>query len=380
MNLSRRSALSKGAGTVAFASVFGKARAEVSGKDVLRVGLVGCGPYSHCVSYGNVILGLGGRRKFQTTMDITHVWEDDYSKNYAGEIWTSGKARKMLAARSADYISGNSRARKVARPEEMTDEVDAAMIMDFDRSAELAEPFLRKGIPVFVNRPFAPTMSDGRRLLDLAAETGAAVFTGSLVPWVFETRKTRAAVDRDTLFAFHADGITASFSRYVPHALEYIHAIVGPGVKRVRLSGWDGSGGYDPSILPPILIELEYEPRGGGDVPLRGTLLMREHCPHDWWFRGYHRGGKVVEGVVPGHSDVPVHVGDDHWRIPFLLVMADVFRTNSSPETRGDILHKLAILLAAHKSAVEGGRWVGTDEVEDHRLPTVITGHWKEKI
>ena len=60
--------------------------------------------------------------------------------------------------------------------------------------------------------------------------------------------------------------------------------------------------------------------------------------------------------------------------------MEQVFRTNSSPETREDILHKLAALLAAHKSAMEGGRWIGLDEVEGHRLPTVITAHWNEKI
>ena len=60
--------------------------------------------------------------------------------------------------------------------------------------------------------------------------------------------------------------------------------------------------------------------------------------------------------------------------------MGEVFRTNISPETREDILHKLATLLAAHKSAVEDGRWVGIDEVEDHRLPTVITGDWRETI
>ncbi len=383
MKISRRSALTAGAGAFALMTSGGASTAQ-SGKDftdsgTLRVGIVGCGPYSHCVSYGRVIIGIGGRRPFQTHMHITHVWGDDYSKNYAGKIWTSGRAEKALAARSAEYIAGNSDARNVKHPEDMLGEVDAAMIMDFNRSSELAEPFLREGIPVFVNRPYAATMSDGRKILDTAAKTGAAVFTGSLVPWVFETQKTRAEVDRERLFAFHADGLTASFSRYVSHALEYIYAIVGPGVRRVRLSGWNGSGGYDPSVLPPVLIELEYEPRGG-EPPLRGTLLMRESCPHDWWFRGYHRGGEIVEGVVPGHEGISTDTGDGHWRIPFLSVMENVFRTNSSPETREDILHKLATLLAAHKSAVEDGRWVGLDEVEEHRLPTVITGHWEERI
>ena len=385
MKISRRSVLTKGAGTFALISGMGTPEAQELMKKgssgALRVGIVGCGPYSHCVSYGNVILGLGGRRSFQTHMRITHVWGDDYSKNYAGEIWTSGRAQKALEARSADHIARNSDARNVSNPREMIGGVDGVMIMDFDRSAELAEPFLKERIPVFVNRPYAPTMSDGRRILKTAAETGTAVFTGSLVPWVFETQKTKAAVDRDNLFFFHADGLTASFSRYISHALEYIYAIVGPGIRCVRLSGWGGSNGYDPSVLPPILIELEYKLGGrAAEYPLRGTLLMRENCSHDWWFRGYHRGGEIVEGSIPGHSDVSTDVGDSHWRIPFLSLMDTVFRTNESPESHEDILRKLSTLLAAHKSAMEGGRWVGIDEIEDHRLPSVITAQWKEKI
>ena len=383
MEISRRSVLAAGAGLFAFMSndeILQAQSLKKKDSETIRVGIVGCGPYSHCVSYGNVILGLGERRPLKTHMHITHVWGDDYRKNYAGKIWTSGKARSMLAARSPEYFEKNSDARIVQHPEDMIGGIDAAMIMDFDRSAELAEPFLREGIPVFVNRPYAATMSDGLKILDSAKKTGTAVFTGSLVPWLFETRKTKGAVERDKLFAFHADGLTASYSRYVSHALEYVYAIVGYGVHRVRLSGWNGSEGYDPSVLPPILIELEYESRGGDDPPLRGTLLMREHFPHDWWFKGYHRGGKIVEGAVPDNSGISRDVGDDHWRVPFLSIMDNVFRTNSSPETRKDILHKLATLLAAHKSAMEDGRWVGLDEVENHRLPSVITEHWAEKI
>ncbi len=383
MPISRRSMLAASGAAFAAVNSGGIAKAQkknLRDKELLKVGIVGCGPYSHCVSYGKVMLGMDGKRKFQTTMQATHVWGDDYSKNYAGKLWESGAAQKSLAARSAEYIAKGSDAVQVADYREMIGKIDAAMIMDFDRAAELAEPFLAEGMPVFVNRPYAPTMNDGRKILADAAKTGAAVFTGSLTPWVFEARKTAAAVDRDKLFAFHADGLTASFSRYVPHALEYIYYIVGPGVRRVRLSGWDGSAGLDPSHLPPILIELEYGPRGGADYPLRGTLLMREHCENDWWFRGYHMGGDVVEGVVPAHNDIPAHVGDDHWRIPFLLKMADIFRANESPETPDDILHKLATLLAAHKSAMNGGEWVDIDDVENHSLPTVITGHWTERV
>ena len=71
---------------------------------------------------------------------------------------------------------------------------------------------------------------------------------------------------------------------------------------------------------------------------------------------------------------------DDHWRVPFLGLIDKTFRTGKSPETHEDILHKLATLIAAHKSAMEGGRWVLLDEVGNHRLPSVIIQSWDEKF
>jgi len=132
-------------------------------------------------------------------------------------------------------------------------------------------------------------------------------------------------------------------------------------------------------VLPPVLIELEYRKRDDA-FPLRGTLLMRGSYPHYWWFRGYHRDGMLVDEIVPDHAGLTTDEGDDHWRLPFLNIMENVFRTNESPETHEDILHKLATLLAAHKSAMNRGHWVELDDVEDHRLPSVLIARWDEKV
>ena len=377
----RRRFMTAGAGALPLffgAAAVSAANPDRWGKETLKVGIVGCGPYSHGRSYGDVLLAIDGRRPYKTHMLVTHVWGDDYRPVFKGEIWTNGSAQRWLDTRSPEFFkSEDPDIIIVKKPEDMIGHVDAVMIMDFDKSAELASPFLQKGMPIFVNRPYAPTMKDGRRILDMAKKSGSAVITGSLVAWLFETRKCKSEIDRDTLFAFTADAISASFSRYISHGLEFIYTIVGPKVRRIRLSGWDGSNGYDPAQLPHVIIELEYEPKGT-EPPLRGTLIAREHFRHDWWFRGYHKGGKIVEGTVLSHRGVSPDVFDNHWRVPFLSVMEQVFRTGQSSETHEDILHKLATLLAAHKSAMEDGRWVGLDEVENHRLPSVIIQHWDE--
>ncbi|MFC1539830.1 Gfo/Idh/MocA family oxidoreductase, partial [Candidatus Latescibacterota bacterium] len=328
-------------------------------------------------SYIHFLLGLGGKKPDKSQMKITHIWGDDYSKNY------TGKALSGLSKNSrfpAEYIAQESDAELVKSPEDMVKHVDAAMVMDFDNSSNLAEPFLKAGIPIFVNRPYAATMADARKILDMAEKTGTAAFSGSLLQWIFETRKLRFRLDREKLVAFHTDAVSQNFSRYVTHGFEFIYGVVGPQVKRVRVSGWDGSGGYDPQVLPEMLFELEYEPTGDAP-PVRGTLFSRPYnYPHNWWFRGYQNDGTVIESDIQNHEGLTIEEGDNHWLLPFLSIVEQVFRTNTSPQTREDILHKHATLLAAHKSAVNGGRWIGLDEVEGHSLPSVIISHWSEKI
>jgi hypothetical protein len=379
-NPGRRGFLSTALATAAVAGTAAPASAQAAvslrEKPVLNIGIVGCGPYSHG-SYIDYISGNVGKRVHATQMKITHLWGDDYRRNYAGV-----RAAKMD---DASFKPGPALAKKVGaefvpRPGDMLGKVDAVMVMDFDRSAELAVPFLKKGIPAFVNRPFAACMADGRAITAAAAESGTALFTGSLVPWMVEARKLKSQVKRDTLVWFQAECLSSTYGQYVNHGLEFIYGIVGGNLKRARLTGWDGSHGFDPNLLPPLLIELEYEPVGD-TPPCRGVLYASTyHFPHYWWFRGCHTDGKIVEGDIMNHDGLDRFDVENEWYVPFLAQVEQVFRTNTSPETGADILHKLGTLLAGQMSAMNGGRWVGIDEVEKFRLSSTVIARWDEKI
>ena len=379
-NVNRRGFLSSAIGSAALAGSAAPAvlHAEPRRLDTpeIRLGIVGCGPYGHR-SYISFITGAMGNRVHGSQFRITHLWGDDYHRNYAGS----------LAAKMDDesFNPGPQLAKKIGaefvqRPIEMFGNIDAVMVMDFDRSAELAVPFLRKGIPTFVNRPFAATMADGRAIVSAAEESGTALFTGSLVPWMVETRKLKSQVNRDTLVSFQSDALSRTYGQYVSHGLEFIYGIVGGQLRRARLTGWNGSGGFDPSILPPLLVELEYMPVGD-TPPCRGTMYASTyHFPHYWWFRGCHTDGRVVEGDIINHDGLARSDVENEWYVPFLAMVEQVFRTNTSPETGTDILHKLGTLIAGHKSAMNGGAWVGMDEIETHRLSSTMISRWDERL
>jgi len=379
-NVNRRGFISSAVGSAALAVSTGSTvlQAEPRRLDApeIRLGIVGCGPYAHR-SYLSFITGAMGNRVHGSQLRITHLWGDDYHRNYAGSM-----AAKMNdeSFRPGPRLAKETGAELVRRPGDMLGKVDAVMVMDFDRSADLAVPFLKKGIPTFVNRPFAATMADGRAIVSASEQSGTALFTGSLVPWMVETRKMKSQVNRDTLVSFQADGLSQTYGRYVSHGLEFIYGIVGGQLRRARLTGWDGSGGYDPAILPPLHVELEYMPVGD-TPPCRGTLFASNyHFPHYWWFRGCHTDGMIVESDIMNHDGLDHTDVENQWYVPFLAMVEQVFRTNTSPETGADILHKLGTLLAGSKSALNGGAWVGMDEIETHRLPSTMISRWDERV
>jgi predicted dehydrogenase len=63
----------------------------------------------------------------------------------------------------------------VARPEELVDAVDLAIVVDRhgDLHAEHALPFIERGLPVFVDKPLAIALEDCRRMIDAARESGS---------------------------------------------------------------------------------------------------------------------------------------------------------------------------------------------------------------
>ncbi len=340
---------------------------------IIRVGVVGTGPFSFYSIFPFVINNTY-REYNNMLMRVTHIWGDDYRKNYKG---STEYVRKMIDFWNDDRHSPRGVAEKCGIPNvcadfrEMADEVDAAMIMDFDRAYELAEPFLTRGKPIFICSPVAVSVPECERILDLAEKNGAAVFTGAYSQSLYENRLRCDFVKRDQIAAFHASTAFAFYTSYAPDGLDPVHWLVGKGVRKVSLHGWDGSKGYDPGGVPPFHIHLEYEPRGD-KPPIQGSLTCGGfHKGYSEWYRICYHDHTILEGETHTNWSKPELTCRD-----FLFDIQEVFATKKSLETRDDILTKLRVLIAAYQSANEGGRVVDVNEVGDYRLPTVRIEKW----
>lgn len=96
-------------------------------------------------------------------------------------------------------LAGGDRLEVVDKPAELVGLVDAAIVCSRDGGLhrEQAEPLLRAGIPVLIDKPLATTATDARALVETSYTSGALVMSASAVRFTPEVA-TLVAAEQDT--------------------------------------------------------------------------------------------------------------------------------------------------------------------------------------
>lgn len=129
------------------------------------------------------------------------------------------------------------------RPEELLGKVDAVMVTARDGKyhASFAEPFVRAGLPVFIDKPFTTDYEAAKKLARLAEECGAPILGGSSVKLSGDV-KILANLVKSQGDKIHGGSVTAplaitsehsGFWFYASHLVEVALAIFGRKVKSV---------------------------------------------------------------------------------------------------------------------------------------------------
>ena len=122
--------------------------------------------------------------------------------------------------------------------EQVSDDVDLVFIADCNGDGhdhlELATPGLKKGIPTFVDKPFAHRMADVVALLKLAEENDAPIMSLSIIQTLTQTREfaNRLVELKEVNFGTIQGGGTSRAG--LIHTICYALAIYGPDVESVR--------------------------------------------------------------------------------------------------------------------------------------------------
>lgn len=139
---------------------------------MISIGMVGVNTY-HAQAFTRIFNGQDGEDPTLTNGRITHVWCGDHTDRLT-------ELEGMFG--TYDVV--------VSSPEEMIGTVDGVLIIDDSdggaNHAALAEPFLRAGMPTFVDKPMTTELSEAVRLFDLAEQHNAPLLSGSALRFAVE--------------------------------------------------------------------------------------------------------------------------------------------------------------------------------------------------
>lgn len=194
--------------------------------------------------------------------DTSHVVEFTKRLNHTGideEQWVNGATvvlgcpgeSKLAPEKIAGYTEAVQKlgVKLVDSPNDLIGKVDAVLIEAVDGSVhwERAKPFLEAGVPCFVDKPFACSLDDARKLADLAAKKKLPLFSSSALRYAPEvTTYTAAAVKNGKLTGCLTYGPASTHERnpglfhYGIHAVEMLYALMGPGCESVTCTSQKG--------------------------------------------------------------------------------------------------------------------------------------------
>jgi predicted dehydrogenase len=214
----------------------------------------------------------------------------------------------------------------VNRPEDMLGLVDAAAIVSRDggEHLRLAEPFLKAGLPTFVDKPLANRLDDARKILALAKQHKAPLFSASAVRYYHEI--TDWQKNRDEYGPVRSGSVWSHASRdmafYGIHAIEMMNAMWGPGPK------WVSAFHSDDKHLAWVGYE-----HGG----VYAVHLIRYSYPGF----GFTYFGEKKSGTG---------VAESGGYVPICKLMTQMFHDRKSPLDPAISLESIAILEAMRKS------------------------------
>ena len=212
--------------------------------------------------------------------------------------------------------------------EELTEQCDAVMVMapSFpENHFKYAAPALKAGKPVYIDKIFAPSEEEGKKIFDLAKAHGAPVFSSSALRFDAAMDGYRAGEGRSARWTLTCG--PNSFEIYAIHQFEMLQTVMGRP-ERVKALGNDGGR---------TLIFDYGEGRFGqtaqmNSLPFQISVSDGQTCRHQMM------GGDFFQRLV--------------------RAIIRFFQTGEAPVPPQDTLDALAMLTAGARAMEQKDTWV----------------------
>ncbi|HEU4839751.1 MAG TPA: Gfo/Idh/MocA family oxidoreductase [Micavibrio sp.] len=224
---------------------------------MIRLGVIGMSPGNgHPYSWSAIINGYDRKAMESCPFPVIpdylgkQIYPDDFIKGArVTHIWTQERAISEHVAKASliDYV--------VDTPNDMIGQIDALLLArdDHENHRKFAQPFLDAGLPVYVDKPLANTVSDAELLYALE-QREAQIYTCSALRYARELDSIKKrAQDIVKIEAF----TPKSWSLYAIHIVEPIVAILGSGDPKIINAARNESGAKVNAILNNCEIHIE---------------------------------------------------------------------------------------------------------------------------
>lgn len=244
------------------------------------------------------------------------------------------------------FIRNHGLDKRCATIEELADYVDVGFIQgtNWDKHLVQAQPFIDRGKPVFIDKPFAGKLSDCRKAKALAA-AGAKILGSSSLRYVKETTDFLAipVEERGEIVNVYATSGVNDFD-YAIHAAEAIGGLLGPGAQSVTYCGW---GEVDGVRSETFIVRFD-----------SGQSAVYNLCIGVW------QPFEVVITTTKSTYQYRVDTGVIYH--PMLDLICDAVETGAPfivPVS--DITESVKILIAGRISREQSGKTVRLDDIPD---------------
>ena len=286
-----------------------------SGEKPIRIGIIGA-ENSHTVGYGKL---FNIDKKFPG-VELKYVWGE--TEEFARTAMNKGQIPNM-----------------VKDPLEMLGKIDA-LIVDHRHAKyhlEAATPFVKAGIPTFIDKPFCYRVAEGKEFLKMARETGTPVSSYSTVAHTDSTfdmaDQVKSLGEFNNIVRYGPADIESPYGGiffYGVHLVQPLMYMFGDDIKVVKINKYGKKAG--------------------------AVLIFESSLQANLVFSSLHYGWETFvetkKGIVELKSRVQETDPERCYRD-----MVEMFRTGKEPLKHESILKCVAVLEALEQSSADE-RWV----------------------
>lgn len=317
----------------------------------LRIGLIGCPAKDDRAGLLRNMAPLLA----QTQMIATAVWDADRSR--------------------AAALAGSSGI-AVDRFDKMIGKVDGILISDpraLSWHRQLAVPYLKAGVSVWIDGALAPSIGDAQAMLDAAAQGKAALMAGTIEEFFPTTRFLRRKANA---LAPLTSAMLAVSTRGKPQdkwgGIETVNAfcaIFGASVAKVnRIVSAGSETGYT----------ITFEYGGGKGDPVYIVAQGMPRGADRLWARLY--GSDMAD-----QNHILSDDAEEDWLNSFLpaaLAMQQMFQARKAPQSSADVFAKTRLYLASCRSSLvpDGKEFPVAELAGNWTLENAHPGYLPEKL